>query len=98
MTELTNYFKLSIQRALLGNVTSNMRSIVAEVKNGNIQLFFYFDGEILDDDEETASQIGTEVIADFDDSFNLDVNIRRLDYPDPLRHASGICIFLRKES
>lgn len=95
--ELINYFKLSIQRALLGNITSNMRAIVAEIKDHDIQLFFYFDGEIEEDDEETASRTGAEVVADFDDSFDLDVNVRRLDYPEPIEHATGICIFLRKE-
>lgn len=39
-TDFNNYFKLSIQRALLGNVTNNMRAITAELSENNIKLFF----------------------------------------------------------
>lgn len=96
--EFKNYFKLSIQRALLGNITHNIRAIVAELKRDDIQLFFYYDGQIKEDDEETASEIGAEVIADFSEGCNLDVNISRIDYPQPINHANGLCVYLRKES
>lgn len=95
--DLINFFKLSIQRALLGNITYNIRAIIAELGEDDIQLFFYYDGEIQEDDEENASEIGTEVIADFDDGYNIDVNVRRLDYPKPIHHSDGICVYLRKE-
>lgn len=39
-TDFNNYIKLSIQRALLGNVTNNMRAITAELSENNIKLFF----------------------------------------------------------
>lgn len=96
--EFDNFFKLSMQRALLGNVTSNIRAIIAELKLNDIQLFFYYDGKIQEDDEETASEIGTEVIADFSEECNLDVNLSRIDYPQPINHANGLCVYLRKES
>lgn len=95
---LNNYFKLSIQRALLGNVTTNMRAITAGLNEFDISLFFYYDGEINENDEETASEIETEVMADFDDHYNIDVNLIRLDYPEPIKNSSEFCIYLRKES
>ena len=98
LVEFNNYFRLSIQRALLGNITHNIRAIVAELKHNDIQLFFYYDGKIQEDDEETASEIGTEVIADFSDDYNLDVNISRIDYPQPINHANGLYVYFRKES
>ena len=98
ITNLNNYFKLSIQRALLGNVTSNMRAIMAEVSENDIRLFFYYDGEVHENDEEIVSEIETEVIADFDENCNFDVNIIRLDYPFPIKNRSGFCVYLRKES
>jgi hypothetical protein len=97
-TDFNNYFKLSIQRALLGNVTENMRAIMAELSENNIKLFFYYDGEVHENDEETVSEIETEVIADFDEDCNFDVNIIRLDYPNPIKKSSGFCVYLRKES
>ncbi|WP_241597610.1 hypothetical protein [Rosenbergiella epipactidis] len=96
--DFINFFKLSIQRALLGNITHNVRAIVAELKQDDIQLFFYYDDEVQENDEETASEIGTEIIADFGDNCNIDVNVRRLDYPEPINHTNGVCVYLRKES
>ncbi|MDN0117881.1 hypothetical protein QVN83_02675 [Yersinia frederiksenii] len=96
--DFINFFKLSIQRALLGNITHNVRAIIAELRQNDIQLFFYYDGEIQESDKETASEIESEIIADFDDNCNIDLNIRRLDYPKLINHVNGICVYLRKES
>ncbi|ATM95615.1 Uncharacterised protein [Yersinia frederiksenii] len=38
--DFINFFKLSIQRALLGNITHNVRAIIAELRQNDIQLFF----------------------------------------------------------
>lgn len=97
-TDFNNYFKLSIQRALLGNVTNNMRAIIAELSENNIGLFFYYDGEVHEDDEEIVSEIETEVIADFNEDCNFNVNIIRLDYPNSIKNDRGFCVYLRKES
>ncbi|RTY52565.1 hypothetical protein EKL29_22720 [Pantoea sp. YU22] len=96
-TDFNNYFKLSIQRALLGNVTNNMRAIMAELSENYIKLFFYYDGEVHEDDEEIVSEIEAEVMADFDEHCNFDVSIIRLDYPSPIKNGNGFCVYLRKE-
>ena len=98
VTDLNNYFKLSLQRALLGNVTNNMRAIIAELSGNDIKLFFYYDGEPHENDEEIVSEIETEVMANFDEDYNFDVNIIRLDYPKPIKNGSGFCVYLRRES
>lgn len=95
---LNNYVKLSVQRALLGNVTTNMRAIAVELNEFDISLLFYYDGKIKENDEETASEIETEVMADFYDYYNIDVNLIRLDYPKPIKNSSGFYIYLREES
>ncbi|MDU6434742.1 MAG: polymorphic toxin type 50 domain-containing protein, partial [Pantoea sp.] len=96
-TDFNNYFKLSIQRALLSNVTNNMRAIMAELSENYIKLFFYYDGEVHEDDEEIVSEIEAEVMADFDEHCNFDVSIIRLDYPNPIKNGNGFCVYLRKE-
>lgn len=95
--KLVNRLKLSIQRALLGAITPNIRAIFAELIEQNIQIYFYYDGKIQVDDEENASSITSEVIADFDDEFDLDLIIKRIDYPTDIVHPDGICVFYRKE-
>ncbi|WHP32245.1 hypothetical protein QMG90_04745 [Trabulsiella odontotermitis] len=96
-SDLSSYVRLSLQRALLGNVTPNIRAVVVELKNKNISLLFYFDGEPNDDDEELVSVVETEVIADFDEDFVIEAIATRLDYPQPIKNTNGMLVFLRNE-
>lgn len=95
--ELISYVKLSLQRALLGNVTPNIRAIVVEIEETKITLFFYFEGETDDDDEELASVVETEVIADFDEVYSIDTKVQRLDRPQVIKNNNGVLVYLRKE-
>lgn len=91
-----DYFKLSAQRALLGNITNNIRAISALLEGDNITLKFFYDGIISEDDEENASIVETEIIADLDDSSVVHTVVTRLDYPEPIK-SNGILLYLRKE-
>ena len=91
------YLRLSLQRALLGNVTSNIRAVIAELSGKNINLHFYFEGEVGDDDEELVSVIETEIIADFDEDFTVDTIVQRLDSPQAIKNKNGLLVYLRKE-
>lgn len=96
--DFSTYLRLSAQRALLGNVTPNMRSTFVSIDNKNIQLFFYYDGVFTELDKETASYVETEIIADFDDDFTIESHVERLDFPEPIKIINnGWCIYLRKE-
>lgn len=95
--DLSNYLKLSLQRALLGNITPNIRCVAVILDAKNIQLSFYYDGEFTDCDEELASEVETEIIADFDDDFIISTHLERLDYPKPIKINNGYCVYLRKE-
>lgn len=96
LSDLSVYLRLSLQRALLGNVTPNIRAVIAELSGKNISLLFYFEGEV-DDDDELASVIETEIIADFDDDFTVDTTVQRLDYPQRIKNTNGLLVYLRKE-
>lgn len=101
LSDLSVYLRLSLQRALLGNVTPNIRAVIAELSGKNISLLFYFEGEgegeVDDDDEELVSIIETEIIADFDDDFTVDTTVQRLDSPQRIKNTNGLLVYLRKE-
>ena len=56
---------LSIQRALLGEVTPNIRAVTAQIESNAIVLRWIIDGEISDDLRLDLSAVGAEVVADF---------------------------------
>ena len=50
--QLVNRLKLSMQRVLLGMITPNIRAIIVELVDKNIQIYFYFDGNVQEDDND----------------------------------------------
>lgn len=97
---MNNYvldLKLSIQRALLGEITPNIRCVIVNIISKKIELFFFIDGKVTEDDEENISGIETEVIADFEDDFDIETSIKRIDYPNPIVIEHGYCVYRRKE-
>ncbi len=42
LSDLSVYLRLSLQRALLGNVTPNIRAVITELSGKNISLLFLF--------------------------------------------------------
>lgn len=97
VNDLNGYFRLSLQRALLGKVTPNIRGIIALLDGSQIYLTFYYDGDISENDEENASEIETEVIADFDDKYTILTQVKRLDFPQRIKLDNGFLVYLRKE-
>lgn len=95
--EYLKRLKLSMQSALLGAITENMRNIAADISENKITLYFFINGEVKDDDEENISIIETEVIADFEDEFDIETIIKRIDYPKPIVLERGYSVFQRKE-
>ncbi|GGP17728.1 hypothetical protein GCM10010970_01210 [Silvimonas iriomotensis] len=89
--------RLSLQRALLGNITPNIRAITGHIEVGKIRLGFYFHGVIDDDSRENASIVETEVIADFDESFHVDTLVQRVDFPEVMEIGDDLLVYLRKE-
>ncbi|MBN1089202.1 hypothetical protein [Pantoea sp. 1B4] len=66
-----------MQSALLGAVTENMRNIAVDIYENKILLYFFIDGQVQDDDKENISIIETEVIADFEDDFDIETIIKK---------------------
>jgi len=89
---------LSVQRALLGAVSSSLRAVACAWHDEQIILRFVFDGSISDADEESMHIVASEVIADFHAPATIDEQIIRSDYPSNLNdHALESWAYIRKE-
>jgi hypothetical protein len=99
--EFRSIVLLSVQRALLGEITPNMRAISVEWSEKKIHICVYVDGEI---DEKARSEfdagVVSEVIADFPyadvDEPVVDFEFIRRDAPSKL-HCRGATVYARKE-
>jgi len=95
--------KLSAQRALLGNVSANLRAACVYFQDNIIHTTFYYDGEISEDSHELAESVLDEVIADFvfqkgenGKEFEFETLILRVDYPNPMP-LNGHWVYYRHE-
>ncbi len=68
-----------------------------DISENKIMLYFFINGEISEDDKENISIIETEVIADFEDEFDIESIIKRVDYPESIILEHGSSVFQRQE-
>lgn len=88
--------RLNIQRALLGEVSGKLRAVVFSVSNLSLDIRFYFDGKISEEDIESASYVETEVLADYEEDYKVVVRCLQLDAPMPI-FDDGTWVFKRRE-
>lgn len=70
--ESLSTLQASAQRALTGEVFSNLVALTCGLENQTIKLRAYFKGEVNEDDIERVQNVGTEIIADFPDGYMID--------------------------
>lgn len=70
-TEVRTTLKLSIQRALLDEVTPRLCSVTCGLDGGLIEIRAYFSGRVTEEDVERIQIVGAEVIADFPEGFRI---------------------------
>ncbi len=75
--------KLSIQRALLGEVTDGLIAVTCGLEERHIQIRAYVSGEVTEEDIERIQCVGTEVIADFPDGYTIDESSVSVDDGEP---------------
>jgi len=68
-TDLQITLRLSIQRALLGEVSPNLVAVSCGISGNTIRIATYFDGPVSREDRERIQSVGAEVIADFPEGF-----------------------------
>jgi hypothetical protein len=74
---------LSLQRALLGEVSAFLRGVTYSWDDNQICILCLFDKKISDDDQDSMECVATEMLADFPDIL-INLKSVRLDYPEPL--------------
>lgn len=75
---------LSLQRALIGAVTPNLRGVTFGWTYHRIVVRFIYDGEVTIEDLVDAGSVASDVIADFLPPCIIDQECLRFDYPRPL--------------
>lgn len=89
--------RLSVQRALLGHITPNLRAVCIKNVNDEIELVFYYNTLPSDEEQELADFTDTEFIADFPSpEYKTDFQIITLPYPNKIP-KDGICVYKRYE-
>lgn len=97
-TELRVSVAMSLMRALWGEVTNEMRVVLARLEREKaISIEFYINGSISRELAETASYVEAEVIADFPSTLDISHGLIRLDAPAKVPIGDGILVFSRKE-
>jgi hypothetical protein len=92
------YALLSMQRALLGEVTPELRAVVVDVleKESLLYIRFYYDGPVSEELMNLWDCVITETTADFGPDVVFDYAIERLDYPQKIPER-GRYAYLRNE-
>ena len=75
--------KLSIQRALLGEVTDRLVAVTCGIKDQLVSVRTYVKGPVQEDDVETLSFIATGVIADYPDGYVIEERCVSADDGEP---------------
>jgi hypothetical protein len=68
---------------LKSSITNKIRGVITVWEDPTAHIYFYFDGEITEQDREDASDVCTYIIAHFPNGL-LEENYIRMDYPEPL--------------
>lgn len=87
---------LSMNRAMWGEISPTLRAIQISWNTEKIYIFYYYDGEIADEDRFSAECISTEMMAGYPD-YELEENIIQWNYPKPIPD-NGELVYMRRES
>ncbi|MCW2995323.1 MAG: hypothetical protein JWQ18_2818 [Conexibacter sp.] len=99
MNEFRTLVLLSLQRALLGMVTPDLRSVEVALDEGRVHATFTYDGVVTDDHRELVSEVEGMVIGDLDDDVEVQFEAERRTPPDPVGVVRGTTYcYLRRET
>ena len=78
---------LSFNRALLGEITDNLRAIICDWNDSHINVRSYFEAEANDLYIDSMECIAAEVVADFP-AHSIDVEYSTIDLSQPVNNQS----------
>jgi hypothetical protein len=91
-----NSIRLSVQAALLGHITPNLRAVYVQNKDDINRLVFYYDNPPSEDEQELASLADTEFISHSSYDYETACDVLTLPYPAWIP-KDGVCVYLRYE-
>lgn len=87
---------LTIQQALLGEVSSNLRAVLVSYAESSLHFEAYYDGEIGEDEREAMSMVETELMSQLASTETVTHALVRSDLPE-LLPKDRIWVYYRKE-
>lgn len=96
MNPILPIFRMYIQRCLLYRITEQIREVLVGVDTDTIIIFFYYDREPTEEDEELAGDAGAEVISDFP-GYLIHWRLCYIAYPTPIPIGGATIIYARYE-
>jgi hypothetical protein len=88
---------LSIQRALLGEVSSRLAAVITRLMGPTIVIRAYFFGSVLPEDSDTIEEVASEVIADFSAPYTVHVTCLPIAEFGPLE-KDDLWVFLHSDA
>ena len=99
LTERKVEFLLEFQRATSDRIFPTLRVISLTIDQKTPDAFFYYDGAISEEDLESVSLMITYFGVNFSDGLrDMSWEYTRVDYPHPILHIPGECVYARKEN
>ena len=85
--------RIVTQNALLGKITKEVRGVYVKIDKNCISICVVIDGPISDYWNEEIYEIGTSIISNFNENYNIDENLIRVDHPISLS-LMIICVYI----
>lgn len=90
--------KVSAKRAFFGRINNDVNSIYIGIIDKKIILLVLINGEMSKYWAETITEIGTEIIADFDDDYDIGEILSKSDTSTLFTNTNMMCIYQRCEN
>ena len=87
--------RIVTQNALLGKITKEVRGVYVKIDKNCISICVVIDGPISDYWNEEIYEIGTSIISNFNENYNINENLIRVDYPISLFFDDYLCVYKR---
>ena len=90
---------LNFQAIAIGHIFPKLRFVSLSCEELYITLYFYVDGALSDDDEESINLMAGYFDSDFTEKEieKVSIEIERRDFPDAITNCPGNCVYARKE-
>lgn len=89
---------LSVQQALLGRVTPNLRGVTVGWHSKLIRIHCFYDGVVSDEDHRRMDEVAHQVIDGFPDDFDCELVVEQYDLGMPRNEKTlDLWVYLRYE-